>query len=86
MAYSAAAAKSLQLCPTVFDHIDSSPPGSRQKYWSGLPLLFPLACFFRWLTLASYLLVHLLGNESKIFSLSVVLTVTPWTVAHQASL
>ena len=28
MAASAAAAKSLQLCPTLFDPMDSSPPGS----------------------------------------------------------
>ena len=27
-AYAAAAAKSLQLCPTLCDHIDGSPPGS----------------------------------------------------------
>ena len=42
----AAAAKSLQLCPTLCDPIDSShqaPPSlgfSRQEHWSGLP--FPL--------------------------------------------
>ena len=39
----AAAAKSPQLCPTLCDPIDCSPPGSpslrfsRQEYWSGLP-------------------------------------------------
>ena len=39
----AAAAKSLQSCPTLCDPIDGSPPGSpslgfsRQEYWSGLP-------------------------------------------------
>ena len=44
-AAAAAAAKSLQSCPTLCDPIDSSPPGfpslgfSRQEYWSGL--LFP---------------------------------------------
>ena len=43
----AAAAKSLQSCPTLCDPIDSSPPGypslgfSRQEHWSGLP--FPSA-------------------------------------------
>ena len=42
-AAAAAAAKSLQLCLTLCDPIDSSPPGSpslgfsRQEYWSGLP-------------------------------------------------
>ena len=39
-----AAAKSLQLCLTLCDPIDGSPPGSsvpgfsRQEHWSGLPL------------------------------------------------
>ena len=41
----AAAAKSLQSCPTLCDPMDGSPPGSpslgfsRQEYWSGLPFL-----------------------------------------------
>ena len=45
---SAAAAKSLQLCPTLFDPIDGSPPGSpslgfsRQEHWSGLPPPSPM--------------------------------------------
>ena len=44
----AAAAKSLQLCPTLCDPIDGSPPGSpvlgfsRQEYWSGLPFPSPM--------------------------------------------
>ena len=45
----AAAAKSLQLCPTLCDPIDSSPPGlslslrfSRQEHWSGLPFPSPV--------------------------------------------
>ena len=39
----AAAAKSLQPCPTLCNPIDGSPPGSpslgfsRQEHWSGLP-------------------------------------------------
>ena len=43
----AAAAKSLQSCPTLSDPIDGSPPGSfiqgffRQEYWSGVPLPSP---------------------------------------------
>ena len=46
--YAAAAAKSLQLCLTLCDPIDGSPPGSpipgisRQEYWSGLPFLSPM--------------------------------------------
>ena len=44
----AAAAKSLQSCPTLCDAIDGSPPGSpslgfsRQEYWSGLPFPSPI--------------------------------------------
>ena len=40
-------AKSLQLCPTLCDPIDSSPPGSlslgfsRQEYWTGVPFPSP---------------------------------------------
>ena len=46
-AAAAAAAKSLQSCPTLSDPIDGSPPGSpslgfsRQEHWSGLPLPSP---------------------------------------------
>ena len=53
---SAAAAKLLQSCSTLWDPIDDSPPGSsvpgipRQEYWSGLPFPSPmhacmLSCF-----------------------------------------
>ena len=44
----AAAAKSLQLCPTLCDPIDGSLPGSRslgvsrQEHWNGLPFLSPM--------------------------------------------
>ena len=43
-AAAAAAAKSLQSCPTLCDPIDGSPSGSsahgifQAKYWSGVPL------------------------------------------------
>ena len=43
-----AVAKSLQLCLTLCDPIDGSPPGSpslgfsRQEHWSGLPFPFPM--------------------------------------------
>ena len=43
-----AAAKSLQLCPTLCDPIDGSQPGfpslgfSRQEHWSGLPFPSPM--------------------------------------------
>ena len=44
----AAAAKLLQLCPTLCDPRDGSPPGSpslgfsRQEHWSGLPFPSPM--------------------------------------------
>ena len=44
----AAAAKSLQSCPTLCDPRDGSPPGfpslgfSRQEHWSGLPFPSPM--------------------------------------------
>ena len=44
----AAAAKSLQSCPTLCDPIDGSPPGSPvpgfsgQEHWSGLPFPSPM--------------------------------------------
>ena len=43
----AAAPKALQLCPTLCNPIDGSPPGSpslgfsRQEHWSGLPFPSP---------------------------------------------
>ena len=46
--YAAAAAKSLQSCPTLCDPIDGShqaPPSpgfSRQEHWSGLPFPSPM--------------------------------------------
>ena len=47
----AAAGKSLPSCPTLYDPIDSSPPGSsvpgilQARYWSGLPFPPPMqAC------------------------------------------
>ena len=46
--YAAAATKSLQLCPTLCNPIDSSPPGSpslgfsSQEHWCGLPFPSPM--------------------------------------------
>ena len=51
---SAAAAKSLQSCPTLCDPIDGSPPGSpslgfsRQEHWCGLPFLSPMHASEKW--------------------------------------
>ena len=50
----AAAAKSLQSCPTLCDPIDGSPSGcpilgfSRQEYWSGLPFPSPMHESGKW--------------------------------------
>ena len=50
----AAAAKSLQSCPTLCDPIDGSPPGSpvpgfyRQENWSGLPFPSPMDESEKW--------------------------------------
>ena len=51
---SAAAAKSLQSCPTLCDPIDGSPPGSpslgfsRQEHWGGLPFPSPMHESEKW--------------------------------------
>ena len=71
----AAAAKSLQLCPTLCDPIDGSPPGSpvpgilqaRTLEW----LAISFSNSWKW--------------KVKVKSLSRVrLLATPWTAAHQA--
>ena len=71
----AAAAKSLQSCPTLCDPIDSSPPGSavpgilqaRALEWVGISF----SNAWKW--------------KVKVKSLSRVwLLATPWTAAHQA--
>ena len=76
-AAAAAAAKSLQSCPTLYDPIDGSPPSStipvilqaRTLEW--IAISFPSA--WKW--------------KVKVKSLSRVrLFVTPWTAAHQAPL
>ena len=54
LACAAAAAKSLQSCPTLCDPIDGSPPGSaslgfsRQEHWSGLPFPSPMHESGKW--------------------------------------
>ena len=71
--HAAAAAKSLQSCPTLCDPIDSSPPGSPH------PLYSPgkntgVGCHF---------LLQCMKVKVKLLS-RVQLLVTPWTAAHQA--
>ena len=75
MVAAAAAAKSLQSCPTLCDLIDGSPPGShvpgilqaRTLEWVAISFF----CAWEW--------------KVKVKSLSrVLLLATPWTAAHQA--
>ena len=67
------AAKSLQLCPTLCDPIDGSPPGSP------VPGILQ-ARTLEWVAIS-------FSNAWKVKSLShVQLLATPWTAAYQASL
>ena len=73
--FSAAAAKSLQSCPTLWDPIDGSPPGSPIPGILQARTLEWVAIFFsnawKW--------------KVKVKSLSrVQLLATPWTAAYQA--
>ena len=69
------AAKSLQLCPTLCDPIDSSPPGSP------IPGI-PQARTLEW---AAISFSNTWKWRVKVKSLSHVrLLATPWTAAHQA--
>jgi len=71
----AAAAKSLQSCPTLCDPIDGSPPGS--------PV--PGILQVRTLEWAAISFSNAWEWKNKVKSLSRVrLLVTPWTAAHQA--
>ena len=72
MAAAAAAAKSLQLCLTLCDPIDGSPPGS------SVPEILQ-ARILEWVA------ISFSNGKVKVKSLSRVrLFVTPWTVAYQA--
>ena len=69
-------AKSLQLCPTLCDPIDGSPPGSL------VPGILQ-ARKLRWVAIS---FSDAWKQKVKVKSLSFVwLLVTPWTAAHQAS-
>ena len=71
----AAAAKSLQLCPTLCDPIDGSPPGS------AVPGIFQ-ARTLEWVAISFF---NSWKWKVKVKSLSRVwLFETPWTAAHQA--
>ena len=73
----AAAAKSLQLCPTLCDPIDGSPLGSsvpgilgfsRQEYWSGVPLPSPMHESKKCPTLSDTMDCSLPGSSAHGFS------------------
>ena len=71
----AAAAKSLQSCPTLCDHIDGSPPGSP------IPVILQ-ARTLEWVAIS---LSNAWKWKVKVKSISPVgLLVIPWTAAHQA--
>jgi len=73
----AAAAKSIQLCPTLCDPIDGSPPGSP------VPGILQ-ARTLEWVAISSS---NAWKWKEKVKSLSRVrLLVTPWTAAYQAPL
>ena len=75
MSYAAAAAKSLQSCPTLCDPIDGSPPG------------FPVPGILQARTLewVAISFSNAWKWKLKVKSLSRVrLLATPWTAAHQA--
>jgi len=73
----AAAAKSLQSCPTLCDPIDSSPPGS------AIPGILQ-ARTLEWVAIS---FSNAWKGKVKVKSLSrVQLFATPWTAAHQAPL
>ena len=74
-AAAAAAAKSLQLCPTLYDSIDGSPP------WSHIPGILQ-ARTLEWVAIS---FSNAWKWKVKVKSLSrVQLLVTLWIVAHQA--
>ena len=71
MLFAAAAAKSLQSCPTLCDPIDSNPPGSPRS-WDSPGKNTGMGC-------------HFLLQCMKVKSLSCVqLLATTWTAAYQA--
>ena len=67
-----AAAKSLQLCPTLCDPTDGSPPGSRPWDSPGKNTGVGCHCLLQCMKVKRKLLSH------------VGLFATPWTAAHQA--
>ena len=75
----AAAAKSLQSCPTVCDSIDGSPSGSpslgfsRQEHWSGLPFPSPMQESEKWKGIRS-----VVSDSSRLHGLQPTRLLHPW--------
>ena len=75
----AAAAKSLQSCLTLWDPIDSSPPGSpvpgisRQEHWSGFPFPSPMHEGEKWKWSRS-----VMSNSSRPYGLQPTRLLRPW--------
>ena len=75
----AAAAKSLQSCPTLCDPIDGSPPGSlslgfsRREHWSGLPFPSPMRESEKWKWSHS-----VMSNSSRPRGLQPTRILCPW--------
>ena len=80
----AAAAKSLQSCPTVCDSIDGSPSGSpslgfsRQEHWSGLPFPSPMQESEKWKGIRS-----VVSDSSRLHGLQPTRLLCPWDFSRQ---
>ena len=85
-AAAAAAAKSLQSCPTLCDPIDGSPPGSpslgfsRQEYWSGLPFPFPMHEREKWKQSSS-----VMSDSSRPHGLQPTRLLRPWDLPSKST-
>ena len=84
--FNPAAAKSLQLCPTLCDPIDGSPPGSsslgfsRQEHWSGLPFPSPMHKSEKWKWSRS-----VVSNSSRPHGLQPTRLLHPWDFPGKSS-
>ena len=80
----AAAAKSLQSCPTLCDPIDGSTPGSpnlgfsRQEHWSGLPFPSPMHESEKWKWNRS-----VVSDSSRPHGLQPTRLLHPWDFSRQ---
>ena len=79
LSQAAAAAKSLQSCPTLCDPIDGSPPGSpvpgilQAEHWSGLPFPSPMHESEKWEWSRS-----VVSDSSRLHGLQPTRLLRPW--------